>query len=154
MRRTLGAILGFLAVVAAVLPLCGLAAAGSEVQEGVGFVALDIFVNAGPASLGAYQVELKADAGSAKVVGIEGGEHAAYAQPPYYDPAALHEDQLKERIILAAFSTGPELPSGRTRVARIHVRIVGEATYKAAVMTAGAADGTKVEATVQVVPVR
>ena len=58
-----------------------------------------------------------------KIVGIEGGEHEAFKQPPYYDPAALAND----RVIIAAFNTGQELPTGRTRVATIHLQIIGEA---------------------------
>ena len=63
-------------------------------------------------------------AGDVKLVGIEGGEHAAFAQPPYYDPKAL----LNERIVIAAFNTAgaDKLPSGKTRVARLMVRVDGE----------------------------
>lgn len=155
MRRVAAAVLGLVLLVVVAAPLRGFAAGGGtgRVQESARFVALDVFVDVGGAELGAYQVELKALAEQARVVGIEGGEHAAFSSPPFYDPAALHEAQLRERIVLAAFSTAPELPGGRTRVARIHVRIAGEARYEAAVVTAGARDGSKIEAKVEVVPV-
>jgi hypothetical protein len=53
-------------------------------------------------------------------LGIEGGAHRAFQEPPYYDPVAIQH----ERVILAAFNTAEpsRLPSGRTRVATIHLR--------------------------------
>jgi hypothetical protein len=58
-----------------------------------------------------------------KIVGIEGGEHRAFREPPFYDPKAMQE----ERVIIAAFSTEkPEnLPTGKTRVATIHLQTTG-----------------------------
>jgi hypothetical protein len=78
------------------------------------FVALDIFVDSGATPLAAYQFELSASKGEIQIVGVEGGEHPAFAEPPYYDPAALQH----ERIIIAAFNTGTntQLPVGKTRV--------------------------------------
>jgi hypothetical protein len=121
-------------------------------EIGPRFRAVDIFIDSGPTGLGAYQVEVKAsaDGRAAKVtlVGVEGGEHAAFTTPPHYDPAALHEDQLKDRIVLAAFNTGMDLPTGRTRVARIQVQVEGpDPVYSVVVKAAGAADGTKISAT-------
>jgi hypothetical protein len=61
-------------------------------------------------------------------VGIEGGEHPAFKEPPYYDPKAMQ----KERVILAAFNTAKDsdLPKGKTRVATIHLQIYGPETPK------------------------
>jgi len=58
-----------------------------------------------------------------KIVGVEGGEHPAFRQAPYYDPAAL----MNDRIIIAAFNAGSDLPHGRTRIATIHLQILGDA---------------------------
>jgi hypothetical protein len=124
-------------------------------RSGMRFEAVDVFVDSGAAGLGAYQVEVKAEdaAGAAfktrvTLVGVEGGVHAAYKDAPHYDPAALHEDQLQDRIILAAFNTGADLPTGRTRVARIHVQVEGpEPVFKVEMKTAATADGTKIDAT-------
>jgi hypothetical protein len=157
MRLLIGAISCLLVSLAAVAPLSGFAPEGAQPEAAQAqrrFVTLDVFVDAGAAKLGAYQVELKAGAAAAKLVGVEGGEHAAFSQPPYYDPAALHEDQLKERIVLAAFSTDAELPTGRTRVARLHVQVTGDGAYEAKLLTAGAREGERIEAKVEVVPVR
>src|SRR6185295_2413242 len=67
---------------------------------GARFEAVDVYVDSGGKPLGAYQIELKAASGDVKAVGIEGGEAAAFGQAPYYDPAALHDNQLRERIVL------------------------------------------------------
>jgi hypothetical protein len=80
---------------------------------------LDVFIDPQGKPLAAYQFELVAPKG-VQLVGIEGGEHKAFAHPPYYDPKAL---QQGERIVIAAFDTGADLPAGRTRVARLSVRV-------------------------------
>lgn len=143
----------------------------ARVETGLRFEAFDLFVDSGEISLAAYQIEVvagddvtnvrkaggtpappEAKASKTKItlVGVEGGEHAAFKNAPYYDPAALHEDQLKDRIILAAFNTGPDLPTGKTRVARIHIQVEGpggEPTFTVIVKAAATADGTKIQAT-------
>ncbi len=93
------------------------------IQPKVRFAPLHIYLDSGNKSLAAYQFELKAAAGQIKIVGVEGGQHKAFKEAPYYDPAAL----AKDHIIIAAFNTGSELPTGRTRIATIHLQIIGEA---------------------------
>jgi hypothetical protein len=118
------------------------------------FEAIDVFVDSGAIPLGAYQIEIKAvstpGAGLApdvKLVGVEGGGAAAYKQPPYYDPAALHENQLQDRVVIAAYSTAADLPTGRTRVARLHAQVAGhEPAFTLNLMTAGGSDGRRIEA--------
>jgi hypothetical protein len=95
----------------------------TTVQPRVRFAPLHIYLDSGSRPLAAYQFELKAAAGQIKIVGVEGGQHAAFKEAPYYDPAALAND----RIIIAAFNTGRELPKGRTRIATIHLQIIGDA---------------------------
>lgn len=96
-------------------------------QSSVRFAAYDVFVDSGESPLGAWQVDVRApgerNAGSVRIVGIEGGESEAYAKPPKYDPRAIQRD----RVIIGAFSTldAALLPTGRKRVARIHVRLEG-----------------------------
>src|SRR5687768_10434306 len=89
------------------------------------FTFVDVFIDPQGKPLAAYQFELRTAAGDAKLVGIEGGEHAAFAHPPYYDPKAL----LNDRVVIAAFNTAAadKLPSGKTRVARLMVRAGGGA---------------------------
>ena len=86
------------------------------------FQSVDVMLDPKGESLAAYQLEFVADASHVKLVGVEGGDHAAFADPPYYDPAALS----KHRVILAAFSTSSDLPKSSTRVARLHVQITGD----------------------------
>ena len=117
---------------------------------GVRFEAVDVYVDSKAEALAAYQFELKVTAGDVTTVGVEGGEHAAFRDAPYYDPAAM----AKRRIIIAAFNTGSDLPTGRTRVARVHVRVgPGERpVYQAELQVAGDAEGRKIAgATVSVV---
>jgi hypothetical protein len=94
----------------------------STPQPGVRFAPLYIYIDSGSKSLAAYQFELKATAGQVKIVGVEGGSPEAFKEAPYYDPAALQDN----RIIIAAFSTAGNLPKGRTRVATIHLQIIGQ----------------------------
>jgi hypothetical protein len=79
-----------------------------------------------------------------KLAGVEGGEHAAFRDPPYYDPAALS----RNRIILAAFNTGSDLPTTSFRAARLHVQIAGDADadFEVKLTVAFAADGSAVPA--------
>ena len=113
--------------------------AGKVFEQPVRFSALYIYLDSGGESLGAYQFELKTTAGSAKIVGVEGGEHTAFREAPYYDPAALAQD----RIIIAAFNTGRNLPTGRTRIATLHLQITGTAKpqYELIPMVAADAEG-------------
>ena len=87
------------------------------------FETVDVFVDTRDKPLAAYQLEFFAAAGDAKIAGIEGGAHPAFATPPYYDPKAMQQD----RVILGAFTTddAEALPVGTTRVATIHLQTMG-----------------------------
>jgi hypothetical protein len=139
----------------AVAALLGLALAGAAfAQEGAPqaertrFEAVDVYVDSGKVPLAAWQFELAAESGNAIIVGVEGGEHAAFAEPPYYDPAALS----KGRIIIASFSTGDDLPVGRTRVARLHMQVTGDTPpdYAVRLQVAASKDGERIDATASV----
>lgn len=128
--------------------------AGDEtMRPGPRFEAIDVFITpTGP--LAAYQLEFHAGPGQIKIVGIEGGEHAAYVQAPYYDPAAMQG----ERVVIGAFSTRPdgELPAARFRVARIHVMIEAgmNPEYAARLQTAAGPEARQLDATVSFEPIR
>lgn len=99
-------------------------------KNSIRFETVDVFVDSGPASLAAWQLTIAPrtrDGAEVTLVGIEGGEHAAFSKPAYYDPAALSPagGGGGGRVVLAAYSTGKELPTGRTRVARLHVMVEG-----------------------------
>src|SRR5262249_48068684 len=98
--------------------------------------------------LAAYQVEVWDASRAVRIVGIEGGEPAAFRDPPRYDPAAMQND----RVILAAFNTGNELPSSRVRVARLHVAIEGaaEPEWHARLTVASSPDADTIRADVEI----
>ncbi len=113
------------------------------------FETVQVLVDSGATPLAAWQVEFEALGGDARLVGIEGGAHPAYPDPPYYDPAALQGG----RVVLGAFSTAKDFPAGRTRVATLHLRIAGEARpdYTARLVTAADAEGRRIEAQASIV---
>ncbi len=108
-------------------------------EPSVRFAPLHIYLDSGSRPLAAFQFELKAATGQIEIVGVEGGQHKAFAEAPYYDPAALAND----RIIIAAFNTGRELPKGRTRIATVHLQITGdtEPEYELDLTVAAGAEG-------------
>jgi hypothetical protein len=107
-----------------------------------------VFIDSGNAPLAAYQFELNVTAGDVTLVGVEGGEHRAFKPPPYYDPGAL----AGHRIVVAAFDTGSDLPRGRTRVARLMVRVSGAVTpeYDATLVVAASEEAKPIPATITV----
>ena len=117
-------------------------------EDAVRFEAIDVFVDSGDQTLAAWQLELSSMAGDARIVGIEGGEHPAYATPPYYDPKAMKSN----RVIIGAFSQNESLPSGRCRVARIHVQLTGPGSrlWKSELTTSATAGGEKIPASVSI----
>jgi hypothetical protein len=84
-----------------------------------------------------------------QIVGIERGDDSTFRDPPFYDRVAI-ESGPTERIVLASYSlSGAEqLPRGRVRVARLHVRALGAAQpdYEARLVAAGTADGRPIDA--------
>ncbi|MDI6450011.1 hypothetical protein [Anaerobaca lacustris] len=124
---------------------------GRADEPTIRFAPVHIYLDSGDTPLAAYQFELvcsvpvRASESNAsrrhyepavKIVGVEGGEHPAFNDAPYYDPAALAND----RIIIAAFHTGADLPTGRTRIATIHLQIPADAEPEYQLKLAVAAD--------------
>ncbi|MBM4040884.1 MAG: hypothetical protein FJ290_20485 [Planctomycetes bacterium] len=120
--------------------------AGEGADAPVRFAAVEVFIDSGEQPLAAWQFQLAAERGSVRIVGIEGGEHPAFKSPPYYDPAAMQRD----RVVLAAFNTGNDLPKGKTRIARIHVQVTGDVQpeYALRLEAAGNPEGKRIEATI------
>jgi hypothetical protein len=129
--------------------LLGAVALASFGQDTPRYRAIDVWVDAGDAALAAYQIEIVAE-GEGTVTGVEGGEPAPFRAPPYYDPAAL----AGGRIILAAFTTADGAPTGRIRVARIHVMETGPVTYRAALLAAAAPGGRRISPRIETQPVK
>jgi hypothetical protein len=120
----------------------------SQDQPQVSFGTVEIWVDAKDQPLAAYQIEFVFDDAGAKIAGIEGGGHAAFKKPPYYDPKALQQ----ERVVIAAFSTAQSeaLPRGKTRVTTIHYQGAGGPPFHGRVklITAATAGGRKISAEV------
>jgi hypothetical protein len=118
----------------------------------VRFQPVHLHVDSGTTPLAAYQIDFRVARGDVSIVGIEGGDHPAFREAPFYDPQAIQH----QRVILAAFSTRPtgELPSGRTRVATLHLRIAGDETPAFNVKLQAAANeaGERVQAKVSIEP--
>ena len=121
----------------------------------VRFATIDVRIDPKNTALAAYQVEIIGDPQRVKLAGVEGGEHAAFREPPYYDPAALS----RHEIILAAFNTGSDLPKQPFRAARLHVQITGDAEPEfevklvvASTSNGGAVPGATASATLSTAP--
>ena len=112
------------------------------------FAFVNAYVDSKDQPLAAYQFELTAQGPGVTLVGVEGGDAPAFADPPYYDPKA----NVQNRIIIAAFNTGANLPRGRTRVARVMVRLSGSAPAKwsAKLDVAASSDAKPISADIQV----
>ncbi len=113
-------------------------------QNTIRFEVIDVYVDCIGSSLAAYQFELSEKQGRITIVGVEGGEHEAFQKPPYYDPAALQNN----RIIIADFHTGTEVPRGKTRVARVHLQVSGDGApeYQLTLMAAADSEGNRIPA--------
>jgi len=111
---------------------------GQQPAADVHFRAIDVYVDSGSTPLAAYQLEFSVTNVPTTIVGIEGGSPKPFREPPFYDPKAMQG----ERVIIAAFSTeAPEhLPSGKTRVATIHIVTTGNARPAFALKLQTAAD--------------
>ena len=135
--------IGLFAAALPVLPQIG----GSEFR----FTALDIYLEADE-PLAAWQFELRESSGRMRVVGVENGDSAAFRDAPYYDLAAVN-DGMADHIIVADYSMNPaaELPTGRSRVATVHIQLEGlaEPDYELSLMAAGGADGAPIQASIE-----
>ncbi len=105
-----------------------------------GFAAYDVFVDAGTHRLGAFQFAWQVPLGQASIVGVEGGD-GVFQPAPYYDPAALQQ----HRIVVAGFALADDLPTGRTRVARLHLHLTGGAEPQCTAELSACADGAGAE---------
>lgn len=120
-HRSLNAI-----ILAALLLMVSLAPAqllNDAPRNPIRFTNVDVLIDPHGADLAAYQLEFVADPQRVTLVGIEGGQHQAFKQPPYYDVKALSGN----RVILAALNAGKDLPREKTRVATLHLQIKGDA---------------------------
>ena len=115
------------------------------------FLPVEVFLDS-PEPVAAWQFELADRNGAMTVVGVENGASPAFDGAPYYDRDATQAGAV-ERIVVADYTLADvaDLPTGRTRVATVHMMIVGEPDLEITLVTATAADGRKIDASVSVV---
>ncbi|MBB6429480.1 hypothetical protein [Algisphaera agarilytica] len=88
------------------------------------FEAVPVVIDPQGQPLAAYQFELSSPNAELTIVGLENGEHPAFADAPFYDTDAVNQGRA-DRIIVAAYSLlpGEELPNQPTRVATVMVQV-------------------------------
>lgn len=130
----------FLLIILSITALCA-------DEETAVFRALDITIDSGSEKLGAYQIEIKYSRDLVKITGIEGGENKAFNKAPYYDPRGLSAG----RIILAAIADSKtRTPTGKTRVARLHLMVPSDKAPDLAITPVAAvnSNGKKIKITI------
>lgn len=131
------------------LLLCGSACFAQD-DQGVRFAAVDVYLDS-PAPVAAWQFELQDNNGLMTVVGVENGASSAYPRAPYYDRDAVQAGTA-DRIIVADFSLAERaaLPSGRIRIATIHVMLTGSGApdFVLRLVTANNFDGQVIDASI------
>lgn len=113
------------------------------------FEAVPVFIDAGDDALAAFQLELTAANGLIQVVGVEEGESKELSGERFYFDREVIAQARSDRVIVAAFSTAKKevLPTGRVRVATIHVFITAaEPNYQATLVTAATIGGQPIDA--------
>jgi len=137
------------------LVLFGLLIAGlaQAEQEAIRFATVDVYLQS-DAPVAAWQFECSDRRGLMQVVGVERGESPAYQRAPYYDREAVRLGKA-ERIIVADYSlaSATELPSGRTRIATLHLMLSGEDApdLNAMLIIASDSAGQAIEASIDLV---
>jgi len=115
------------------------------------FEVYDLYITPQGGPLAAYQVKIQADSKQVKIISVEGGEHSAFKEAPFFDPLAIQ----KETIKVAAFSTAAakDLPEDRTRVATIHIQLNGakEPKFKLDLQAVATVAGRPIGATIRLV---
>ncbi len=131
-----------------VLPLvaAGLFTVAALGEAEARFVPVEVFVDS-PQRVAAWQFELKDRNASMKVVGVENGGSDVFQRAPYYDREAVTRGEAR-RIVVADYSLAEEseLPTGRIRVATLHLMLDGDADFELNLVTATTADGRPIEA--------
>ena len=116
--------------------------------QDVRFAAVDIYLDSAE-PFAAWQFELSDRHGTMKVVGVEQGESTAFERVPYYDREAVRLGEA-DRIVVADYSLADsnELPSGRARIATIHLMLSGDddADFNLQLVTATTYDGEAMDA--------
>ncbi|MDE0342338.1 MAG: hypothetical protein OXK82_04060 [Deltaproteobacteria bacterium] len=112
------------------------------------FLPLDVHLDT-PVPVAAWQFELKDANGAMTVVGVENGGHPAYPRAPYYDREALAQGGAP-RIVVADYSLAEanRLPSGRVRLATLHLMLDGNPDFDLRLIAAAGPDGGALDASI------
>ena len=114
------------------------------------FAVYDVYIECGTEPLAAYQLKISDRRAAVKILSVEGGQHASFANAPKFDEKAIQRDVIK----VAAFSLAArdKLPSGRVRIASLHVEVGPGLTpdWNAIVQAAGGPGGRKISAEVSI----
>lgn len=132
-----------LMVLAACLMIATSVSAGERSgTQAVRFSVVNIIVDA-EEPFAAWQFELTERRGRMTIVGVENGSSAAYSDAPFYDREAIRLGTA-DRVIVADYSLAPaaSLPSGKIRIASIHVRLSGSAEPEYQLRLMALADST------------
>ncbi len=136
------------------MALCVLATADSHADAAPqsSFMPVEVFLDS-PRPVAAWQFEFRDNNGAMKVVGIEGGGHPAYSRAPFYDREAVARGAT--RIVVADYSLAEtnQLPSGRVRLATLHLMLEGEPDFELRLVTATTSQGKAIDASIALGPV-
>ena len=112
-------------------------------EHDIRFAAVDVYLDSAE-PVAAWQFELSDRTDGMKIVGVEQGDSPAYGRAPYYDREAVRLGEA-DRIIVADYSLADvaELPSGRVRVATVHLMLNSDddADFDLFLVTATTYDG-------------
>ena len=124
------------------------AAVGADSGGAPRFVPVEIHLDS-PQPVAAWQFELGDRNGAMKVVGIERGGIPAFPDTPYYDREAVAEGDA-DRIIVADYTLADEsrLPTGRMRLATLHLMLEADADFELRLVTATTFDGQAIDASI------
>lgn len=122
--------------------------AGADGASNPRFVPLSIHLDS-PATVAAWQFELKDRNSVMKVVGVENGGHPAFPRAPYYDREAVARGNAS-RIVVADYSLADAstLPSGRVRLATLHLMLEGKPDFELRLITATTPEGRAIDASI------
>ena len=135
-------------IVGLAIAVCSLLAVAAIPGEAPRFVPVEVYLDS-PEPVAAWQFELADRNASMKVVGVENGDSDAFGRAPYYDGDAVRRGDA-ERIVVADYSLAEEsrLPSGRIRVATVHVMLEAEADFEIKLVAAATQDGRPIDASI------
>lgn len=129
---------------------CAWQTSAAQHDESSRFAAVDIYLDSAE-PVAAWQFEFSSRNGLMKIVGVENGESAAFQETPYYDREAVQLGTA-DKIVVADFTLADtnELPSGRIRVATLHLMLTGTDApqFDLELVTAVMRDGRTIDASI------